>query len=381
MESVDPIPSNPAQYFGRQPVGPGKVLIEPAHEDAHVSSEAGDDRVLILVGEAHDADLLRQLIEIPGRSVRICVDLADFVAKLDQANAAILAEETISTLDIDPLTAWIDAQARWSDFQFILLTRRETPSDPMLVGQLGNVTLLERPFHEATLVSSVKSALRARRRQREAALYLQERERTEARQALLIRELHHRVRNTLSTIQGVMGATARSTKTIEDFTDAFSARIRSLGATHTLLTEDFWQSASLRDLLITELEPYNDADGNRIVLDGPSVELASELAVPTGMAIHELTTNAVKHGALSVPEGGVTVTWRIALVDAERRITLEWREHGGPQVAKPRRFGFGSTLLQHILARQARAQVLLSYEPDGMRFSMDAPLGAVRAAP
>ena len=210
---------------------------------------------------------------------------------------------------------------------------------------------------------------------------ISERKRAAARQQLLIRELHHRVKNTLATVQGLLGATARSTSSVEDFYQSFSDRIVSLASTHTLLTEDYWQTASLRDMLRNELAPYDDGASRRIVLEGPMVELAADLAVPTGMAIHELTTNAAKYGALSSPGGRVEVVWDLRRSGDQRRLHLDWTERGGPPVAEPRRKGFGSILLQRVLTAQCNADVSFAFEKDGLHFAMDAPLIEQRLVP
>ena len=149
--------------------------------------------------------------------------------------------------------------------------------------------------------------LRARQRQREVESHLKERQRAHERQALLIRELHHRVKNTLATVQGLLGATARSTHSVDEFYRSFADRIVSLANTHNLLTEDYWQTAPLIEMFRNELAHYDDGAQRRISLDGPPVELSADLAVPIGMAVHELTTNAAKHGALSVPGGQIAV--------------------------------------------------------------------------
>ena len=182
-------------------------------------------------------------------------------------------------------------------------------------------------------------------------------------------------------MQGLLGATARSTKDVDTFYQSFSDRIVSLGKTHNLLTEDYWQTAPLRDLLQNELGHYNDGTANRITLEGPPVELAADLAVPTGMAIHELTTNATKYGALSLPSGRVTVSWSVDQRDAERVLELRWTESGGPLVKAPERKGFGSTLLQRVLAQQCNADVDITYEAEGLHFRMVAPLPGDRLVP
>ncbi|WP_336487660.1 PAS domain-containing protein [Methylobacterium nigriterrae] len=206
-----------------------------------------------------------------------------------------------------------------------------------------------------------------------------DRRHAEERQTLLIRELHHRVKNTLATVQAIVGSTARTASSIESFYEAFVGRIMSLAHTHSVLTEDTWQTASLRSLLVNELRPYADGamDGaidGRISLSGPPVDLASEIAVPIGMAIHELTTNAAKYGALSTRGGRVAVTWALMPGGPAGTLRFEWRESDGPTVEPPRRQGFGSRLLQRVLTTQVQAEVETEYLPEGFRLTMLAPL-------
>ena len=252
--------------------------------------------VLILAPLGRDAMVAATILAEVGIASKATSTLDDLVAHLDHAACAVMTEEALLHWDRQEIARWVEQQPPWSDFPFVLLSYRGGPPDVRLTDLLGNVTVLERPFHPAVLANAVRSALRARRRQREVQAYLEERQRTHERQALLIRELHHRVKNTLATVQGLLGATARSTKDVDTFYQSFSDRIVSLGKTHNLLTEDYWQTAPLRDLLQNELGHYNDGTANRITLEGPPVELAADLAVPTGMAIHELTTNATKYG-------------------------------------------------------------------------------------
>ena len=340
-----------------------------------------DPVALILAPGGRDARVAAAILAEVGIASRIRESLADLVADLDAAACAVITEEALLRSDRRALAEWSERQPPWSDFPFILLNHRGASPDERLTGLLGNVTLLERPFHPAVLANAVRSALRARRRQWEVLAHLEERQKTHERQALLIRELHHRVKNTLATVQGLLGATARSTRDVETFYQSFSNRIVSLGKTHTLLTEDYWQTAPLHELLENELRPYNDADGARVQLDGPPIELAADLAVPTGMAFHELTTNAAKHGALSQPGGRITVAWDVTAGDSGRRLSLDWRESGGPPVTAPQRKGFGSTLLQRVLAQQCNADVTIDYAQAGLHFRMEAPLLEERLVP
>lgn len=206
---------------------------------------------------------------------------------------------------------------------------------------------------------------------------IEERKQAQIQQSLLIRELHHRVKNTLATVQAVVGATARSTSNIDEFYQAFVGRIISLANTHSLLTEAVWQTASLREILEKELSPYKDDTGERILLDGPAVELPSEAAVPIGMAIHELTTNATKYGALSVGSGRVAVRWASEVLPEGLRLQLSWVESGGPPVSPPTRQGFGSRLLHRVLTTQLNAKVDMDFDPAGLRVSIDTVLKQV----
>lgn len=337
--------------------------------------------VLILAPLGRDAMVAATILAEVGIASKATSTLDDLVAHLDHAACAVVTEEALLHWDRQEIARWVERQPPWSDFPFVLLSYRGGPPDVRLTDLLGNVTVLDRPFHPAVLANAVRSALRARRRQREVQAYLEERQRTHERQALLIRELHHRVKNTLATVQGLLGATARSTKDVDTFYQSFSDRIVSLGKTHNLLTEDYWQTAPLRELLQNELGHYNDGTANRITLEGPAVELAADLAVPTGMAIHELTTNATKYGALSLPSGRVTVSWSVDQRDAERVLELRWTESGGPLVKAPERKGFGSTLLQRVLAQQCNADVDITYGAEGLHFRMVAPLPGDRLVP
>ena len=337
--------------------------------------------VLVFAPTGRDARVAAAILGEERIASRICADLADVMDGLDTAACAIITEEALLSSNRQTLAAWIAAQPPWSDFPFILLTQRGAEPKVQLTDLLGNVSVLERPFHPATLVMAARSAYRARRRQLEARAYLEERERTAERQTLLIRELHHRVKNTLATVQALLGASSRSATSVEAFYTAFSARVISLAKTHNLLTEDYWQQAPLHDMLMNELGPYNDSEGSRIILDGPRVDLIGDLAVPTGMAIHELTTNAAKHGALSVPEGRIRITWSVEAEAGRQVLCLDWTETGGPLTKPPTRKGFGSTLLQRVLKVQCEADLAFEYRPTGLRFTMRAPLPEKRVVP
>jgi two-component sensor histidine kinase len=239
----------------------------------------------------------------------------------------------------------------------------------------------EQTFALTALAGQVMVQLELRRALIRSDEMLAANQRAEQRQALLVRELHHRIRNTLALVQSILGSTARSSSTVDEFYASFSNRIASLAKTQTLLTEDYWQTASLREMLENELRAFIASGPGRVVLMGPHVDLAGDLAVPVGMALHELASNAIRHGALSVPQGTVEVTWSLKKVESKRKLLLEWKERGGPPVQTPQQRGFGSTLLERVLAMQVNAEVQIAYDREGLAFRMEAPLIEQRLVP
>ncbi len=199
------------------------------------------------------------------------------------------------------------------------------------------------------------------------------RKRAEEDQEMLVRELHHRVKNMLATVQAIMGSTARSAETVEDFKEAMIGRIGALARTHLLLSED-GATVSFADVLHNELDPFDDGSEGRIRLEGPEVEIGSRLAVALGMAIHELANNAAKYGALSVYGGKVDVTWRVTIEATRRTLEFDWVESGGPQVTPPTRQGFGSRLIDFVLPGQVQARSQIDYRREGVQVHCAVPL-------
>lgn len=190
------------------------------------------------------------------------------------------------------------------------------------------------------------------------------------RQALLIGELHHRVKNTLATVQSVMNFTLRTSDSMESFQEGMTNRITSLARSHTLLTDNEWAGADLEKIVRAELEPYDD--GKRLTLDGVNFHLPVDVAVPLAMAVHELTTNAVKYGALSVPGGRLRVSWKKEPAEGGSTLCHQWAESNGPPVTPPTRRGFGSTLLERLLGGQLDGTVAVAYPPEGVRVRIEA---------
>jgi PAS domain S-box-containing protein len=191
--------------------------------------------------------------------------------------------------------------------------------------------------------------------------------REEERRTLLLRELDHRVKNTLAVVQSVAQQTERSTGAAGSFRDAFGARLMALARAHDILAQRGWEGAPLRELVERTLEPHAGAGAAaRVAVQGPPVVLPPNAAVTVNLALHELATNAAKHGSLSVPGGRVEVAWTHGGDGAADMLVILWREAGGPPVRPPERRGFGTRLLEQGLAREFGGEVRLDFLPAGV---------------
>jgi PAS domain S-box-containing protein len=206
-----------------------------------------------------------------------------------------------------------------------------------------------------------------------------EHKQSELRQKLLLDELNHRVKNTLATVQSLASQTARSTSSPKHFSNAFEGRLIALSKAHDQLTRHHWENADLRELLSASLAPYAAASPERVVLRGEDVVLRPRAVLTLAMAVHELTTNAAKYGALSVPAGSVEVQWQPLERDRRTWLSLEWRESGGPPVQVPERRSFGTRMIEGSIAAELGGTATLDYAPDGLRCLVLIPWTAAAA--
>lgn len=187
----------------------------------------------------------------------------------------------------------------------------------------------------------------------------------------LTRELNHRVKNTLANVLSIIALTRRRVESLDDFADSLDGRIRALSATHDLLTRSDWGTTPVRSVIEAELLPYASAGDHQVELAGPDVELAPNDALSLGLATHELATNAAKYGPLSTSGGKVSVIWRMV---AENLLRIEWQESGGPPVPPQRGRGFGTDLIERIVAKELNNPVRLEFDPNGVRCVLTIPV-------
>jgi two-component sensor histidine kinase len=187
----------------------------------------------------------------------------------------------------------------------------------------------------------------------------------------LTRELNHRVKNTLANVLSIIALTRRRASDLNEFADGLDGRIRALSATHDLLTKSDWGTTPVRAVVEAELLPYKQDGEHEIDLQGPDIELAPNDALSLGLAMHELATNAAKYGALSQAGGKVAVHWQLVSPGLMR---IEWQESGGPPVAPQRGRGFGTDLIERIVAHELKNPVELDFAPDGVRCVLTVPV-------
>lgn len=190
------------------------------------------------------------------------------------------------------------------------------------------------------------------------AQMLQERERT-----AFVRELNHRVKNTLANVTSIISLTRNRASDVQTFADMLLQRVRALAAGHSLLEGGQWGPADLRAIFSTQLSAHDKA-GDRITLEGPDVAVVPQDALTIGLAIHELTTNAVRYGALSNDEGRIQIRWAVM---EGNWVQVDWEENLGPAVTAPEKLGFGLTLVQRALAHELHRPIELVFDPAGFR--------------
>lgn len=198
-----------------------------------------------------------------------------------------------------------------------------------------------------------------------------DRKKWDERQRLLVSELTHRVRNTLTVVQSIARHTSRNAQSKSDFVTRFEGRLMALAEAHKLLIETDWSGAEFGMLARDQLRPYVSADPRRVFVLGPSVMLPPDLATPFGLVLHELATNASKYGALSVEGGRIELTWEVEETAEGRMMAILWREEGGPPVRRGQVKGVGSTLIERGLPG---ATVDHDFPSDGVRCRILLPL-------
>ncbi len=187
---------------------------------------------------------------------------------------------------------------------------------------------------------------------------------------LVMRELTHRSKNLLAVIQAMARQTAARSDNTEDFVESFAARLQAMAASHDLLVSQSWYGADLKELVLAHLAQSIDPGSPQIEIEGDPHSITADAAQNLGLALHELTTNAAKYGALSVLGGKLSVSW----TTVDGRIRLVWKESGGPEVVPPRRNGFGRMLLERLVGPALDGDVSIDFAPEGVSCVIEFPV-------
>lgn len=202
-------------------------------------------------------------------------------------------------------------------------------------------------------------------------------EQTQSR--MLIDELNHRVKNTLSTVQSIASQVLRNSTDPEKIRESIESRLFALSRSHDLLTREDWTGAGLHDLITDALEPFGVTGGRaaRLVVTGDNIRMSPKATLALGIAFHELATNAAKYGAFSNDTGSIQITWAVQPSPEGDRLVLRWQEKDGPPVEPPSRRGFGSQVIERGLAHELEGTVQLVYPREGVSCSINIPVPKV----
>ncbi|MEO8420154.1 MAG: HWE histidine kinase domain-containing protein [Hyphomicrobium sp.] len=210
----------------------------------------------------------------------------------------------------------------------------------------------------------------------QAGIDAKEREAADKLQKLILEELHHRIKNTLATVSAIASQSLRTATSLEHGQQAIEGRLIALGRAHDLLLQVSWANASLADTVGGATKPYESQGATRFSIEGPDIGITSSAVIALALTLNELCTNTTKFGALSVPNGRISIAWTID--EPAQRLKLTWTEADGPAVETPTRRSFGTRMME-ALGRQLNGQVLLNYQQTGFVYTLNAPLSALTA--
>lgn len=195
-------------------------------------------------------------------------------------------------------------------------------------------------------------------------------------QTVLIGELHHRVKNMLSIASAIASQSLRGATSTKAAEATIASRLAALGISHDLLIRESFTGAGCRTLIENAILAFQTEGLKQFAITGDNIAISSGPAVALSMVIHELCTNALKYGALSVPGGRVSIVWSVD--DVAHRFKLEWRESGGPVVVEPKKKSFGSRFIEQALPGQLRGEARLIFEPAGLVCDVNIPITSLQ---
>ena len=387
---------------------PLSVRTHKDSDDLTPSSDGGEGVVTILIvdDEPKNLTVLETVLDSPRYRV-IRAESADqaLLALLRYDFAVLILDVQMPGITGFELAQMIKQRKKTSEVPIIFLTAYYNEDEHVIEGyDSGAVDYLLKPINPAILRSkvSVLAELFLKQRQLEgtnrvlSAEVAQRRlvqqqlselndtleqrvlDRTEAhKQAeaqirLLMNEVNHRSKNLLSVVTAIAQQTAVSNP--QEFVKKFSSRVQALAVNHDLLVKSQWRSIDAFELISGQLAHFGDLVGSRILYDGPPIRMSAAAAQSIGMAVHELSTNTVKYGALSGKEGRIKIAWEIDSSGAEPAFSISWTERDGPPILAPSHRGFGTTVVTKMVEMSLDGETVLDYSSAGLIWRLACPL-------
>ena len=349
------------------------------------TSRPADERVLVVAARPVDADALREIVAGEGEEAVALPD-SDLAGALDETVLCVVLTETVVRSALDALLDWANGQPEWSALPVLVLARNvaKLPApiagyfEPQRVAGL-QINLLQRPAHPDVIRNALVNAVASRRRQYRIRDQIAALHASTEQIRLLSREVQHRAKNNLARLSAILNLTWKSAPSPEAFIESFQRRVQAMARGLDLLSTEEWKGASLRDLVDIEMRAaVGDRNSERLTCDGETIPLTDQSALSLHLVLHELTTNALKYGALSVEDGTVRVSWAVRDEGDGPILVIDWKEHDGPPVVEPDGKGFGSRLID-LSIRELEGTTAIAFEADGVHCEIRVPLSEVAA--
>ena len=324
--------------------------------------------VLVLAPYRRDSRYISQLLT-EHRIVVSTIDDSKLTESLgDTGSVLVTTYEALSEIVIGTVAGHLEAQPAWSEMPIVVLLDKASPSRQLRAALAerwprSRLLFYERPVSAIELLSGIQSALLMRSRQREVGDHIE-------REVELRRELNHRVKNILASVSSIFQMTMRGADTLEELNADFSGRLRALMEVHGAVFESDGEAVAMRDIAELTFAPYRVKNLDRIVTDGPELLLIHDAATTLALCLHELATNAIKYGALSVPKGQVSFAWR---VDGED-VSMRWKERLGPKVRTPEKAGYGTKYIRAALTSLMGIPPKFDFSPEGLLCEITGPV-------
>jgi len=330
------------------------------------------DWVLILAPFRKDADYIAASLQEQNVEVRhgqAGEDLAENLALLP--GVILITHEALSPPVVATIGYHLAGQPDWSEVPIVVLLERAAPVAQIrtrLQSAWPSARLLfyTRPIARLELANSIQTNLLVRLRQKQVRDAIE-------REVELRLELNHRIKNILASVTSIFQMTRRGASTVDELAADFTGRLRALSDVHTAVFEAGGDEISLLSVIAVTVAPYNGESLTRINIAGPDLRVGRIAATTIALCLHELTTNAIKYGALSQGDGRINIAWSVSKEDPPV-FSMNWIESGGPKVVQPTRQGYGTKYVRSALASLLGAAPTITFDRNGFRCHAAGPL-------